>query len=83
MIFTGLGFYDIAKMLRYLLSVIEYDSSIEVLLNSILWCSYATTLYSLDFPDMILERRSFDHHDPLDPPLTTQFIHTFYTANIK
>ena len=33
-IFTGLGFYGIAKMQRYLKSVIEYDYSIEVLLNS-------------------------------------------------
>ena len=33
-IFTGLGFYGIAKMQQNLLSVIEYDYSIEVLLNS-------------------------------------------------
>ena len=33
-IFTGIGFYGIAKMQLYLQSVIEYDYSIEVLLNS-------------------------------------------------
>ena len=33
-IFTGLGFYGIVKMQRYLLLVIEYNYSIEVLLNS-------------------------------------------------
>ena len=33
-IFTRIGFYGIAKMQRCLKSVIEYDYSIEVLLNS-------------------------------------------------
>jgi len=54
-IFTGLGFYGIAKMQQYLYSVIEHDYSIEVLLNS----AYKELLTKLSTVNTLISLLSF------------------------